>query len=127
MLEEAIRKYNNRTVETTQVIEELLQMAKDVNAAVKRGEELVLIKEEVAFYDALASNESAKQVMGDVVLKQIAHELTQAIKNNIKVDWTLRENVRAQMKVTIKRLPRNTAIRLTLRRWRLTSCFNRRN
>jgi type I restriction enzyme R subunit len=104
MLEEAIRKYNNRTVETTQVIEELLQMAKDVNAAVKRGEDLGLIKEEVAFYDALASNESAKQVMGDVVLKQIAHELTQAIKNNIKVDWTLRENVRAQMKVAIRRL-----------------------
>lgn len=104
MLEEAVRKYNNRTIETTQVIEELIQMAKDMNEAVKRGEDLGLIKEEVAFYDALASNESAKELMGDLVLKQIAHELTQAIKNNIKVDWTLRENVRAQMRITVKRL-----------------------
>lgn len=104
MLEEAIRKYNNRTIETTQVIEELIQMAKEMNAALKRGEDLGLIKEEVAFYDALASNEAAKELMGDLVLKQIAHELTQAIKNNIKVDWTLRENVRAQMRITVKRL-----------------------
>ncbi|MED4754995.1 type I restriction endonuclease subunit R [Brevibacillus choshinensis] len=104
MLEEAIRKYNNRTIETTQVIEELIQMAKEMNAAVKRGEDLGLIKEEVAFYDALASNETAKELMGDLVLKQIAHELTQAIKSNIKVDWTLRENVRAQMRITVKRL-----------------------
>ena len=104
LLEEAVRKYNNRTIETTQVIEELIQMAKEMNEAVKRGEDLGLIKEEVAFYDALASNESAKELMGDLVLKQIAHELTQAIKNNIKVDWTLRKNVRAQMRITVKRL-----------------------
>ena len=104
MLEDTVRKYNNRTIETTQVIEELIQMAKAMNAAVKRGEDLGLIPEEVAFYEALASNGSAKELMGDVVLKQIAHELTQAIKNNIKVDWTLRENVRAQMRITIKRL-----------------------
>ncbi|GAC43627.1 type I restriction endonuclease subunit R [Paenibacillus popilliae] len=104
MLDEAIRKYNNRTIETTQVIEELIQMAKEMNAAVKRGEDLGLIKEELAFYDALAANESAKQMMGDVVLKQIAHELTQAIKSNIKVDWELRENVRAQMRVIVKHL-----------------------
>lgn len=76
-------------------------MAKEMNAAVKRGEDLGLIKEEVAFYDALASNETAKELMGDLVLKQIAHELTQGIKNNIKVDWTLRENVRAQMRITV--------------------------
>lgn len=104
MLEEAIRKYNNRTIETTQVIEELIQMAKEMNEAVKRGEDLGLVKEELAFYEALASNESAKELMGDLMLKQIAHELTQAIKSNIKVDWTLRENVRAQMRITVKRL-----------------------
>lgn len=104
MLEEAIRKYNNRTIETTQVIEELIQMAKEMNDAVQRGVDLGLIKEEVAFYEALASNESAKELMGDVVLKQIAHELTQAIKSNIKVDWALRENVRAQMRVIVRRL-----------------------
>jgi type I restriction enzyme, R subunit len=104
MLDEAVRKYNNRTIETTQVIEELIQMAKEMNEAVKRGENLGLIREEVAFYDALASNESARELMGDVVLKQIAHELTQAIKNNIRVDWTLRESVRAQMRITVKRL-----------------------
>jgi type I restriction enzyme R subunit len=106
MLEEAIRRYNNRTIETTQVIEELIQMAKEMNAAVKRGEDLGLIKEELAFYEALAANESARDLMGDLMLKQIAHELTQAIKNNIKVDWTLRENVRAQMRVTVRRLLR---------------------
>jgi type I restriction enzyme R subunit len=104
MLEESIRKYNNRTIETTQIIEELIQMAKDINREVERGEELGMIAEELAFYDALASNHSAKELMGDLMLKQIAHELTQAIKNNITVDWTLRQNVRAQMKVTVKRL-----------------------
>lgn len=104
MLQEAIRKYNNRTIETTQIIQELIEMAKEMNAAAKRGEELGLIREEYAFYEALASNESAKELMGDVMLKQIAHELTIAIKNNIKVDWTLRENVRAQMRITVKRL-----------------------
>lgn len=104
MLEEAVRKYNNRTIETTQVIEELIQMAKEMNEAAKRGEDLGLVREEAAFYDALAANESAKELMGDVVLKQIAHELTQAIKNNIRVDWTLRESVRAQMRITVKRL-----------------------
>ncbi|WP_418038774.1 type I restriction endonuclease subunit R [Paenibacillus xylanilyticus] len=104
MLEESIRKYNNRTIETTQIIEELIQMAKDINREVQRGEELGMIAEELAFYDALASNHSAKELMGDLMLKQIAHELTQAIKNNITVDWTLRQNVRAQMKVTVKRL-----------------------
>ncbi|OUQ85786.1 DEAD/DEAH box helicase [Brevibacillus brevis] len=104
MLEESVRRYNNRTIETTQIIEELIQMAKDMDVALKRGENLGLIREELAFYDALASNQSAKELMGDVMLKQIAHELTKAIKNNIKVDWTLRENVRAQMKVTVKRL-----------------------
>lgn len=104
MLDESIRKYNNRTIETAQIIEELIQMAKEVNQAVKRGEEMGMIAEELAFYDALASNESAKELMGDLMLKQIAHELTQSIKNNITVDWTLRQNVRAQMKVTVKRL-----------------------
>ncbi|MCL6633973.1 MAG: HsdR family type I site-specific deoxyribonuclease, partial [Alicyclobacillus herbarius] len=104
MLKQAIRKYNNRTIETTQVIEELIQMAKEMNEAVKRGEDLGLVKEEAAFYEALSANDSAKELMGDLVLKQIAHELTQAIKKNITVDWTLRENVRAQMRVTVKRL-----------------------
>ncbi|GGJ01792.1 type I restriction endonuclease subunit R [Paenibacillus hunanensis] len=104
MLEEAIRKYNNRTIETSQIIEELIQMAKDINTEVQRGSESGMIAEELAFYDALASNESAKTLMGDLMLKQIAHELMQSIKNNITVDWTLRENVRAQMRVTVKRL-----------------------
>jgi type I restriction enzyme R subunit len=104
MLSESIRKYNNRTIETAQIIEELIQMAKEVNKAVKRGEDMGMVAEELAFYDALASNASAKELMGDLMLKQIAHELTQSIKNNITVDWTLRQNVRAQMKVTVKRL-----------------------
>ncbi|WP_328802895.1 type I restriction endonuclease subunit R [Saccharibacillus alkalitolerans] len=104
MLEEAIRKYNNRTIETSQIIEELIQMAKDINEEVQRGEQSGMVAEELAFYDALASNESAKMLMGDLMLKQIAHELMVSIKNNLTVDWTLRENVRAQMRVTVKRL-----------------------
>src|SRR5699024_2405689 len=69
-----------------------------------RGEDTGMVTEEVAFYDALATNESAKEVMGDEVLRQIAHELTQSIKRNMSVDWSLRESVRAKMKVTVKRL-----------------------
>jgi type I restriction enzyme R subunit len=104
MLEAAIQKYQNRAIETTQIIMELIELAKEMNAAHKRGEETGMVQEEIAFYDALSSNETAKQVMGDVVLKQIAQELTRAIKSNMSIDWTLRESVQARMRITIKRL-----------------------
>lgn len=104
LLEAAIRKYQNRAIETTQVIMELIELAKQISEAEKRGESTGLTPDELAFYDALADNESAKEIMGEDILKQIARDLTQSIKNNISVDWAIRESVQAKMKMTIKRL-----------------------
>ncbi|SDD05369.1 type I restriction enzyme, R subunit [Melghirimyces thermohalophilus] len=104
MLEESIIKYQNRAIETTQVIMEMIELAKQMNEAHRRGEDLGLIADEVAFYDALSTNMSAKEVMGDEILKQIARDLTQAIKNDMSIDWNLRASVQAKMRVTIKRL-----------------------
>ncbi len=104
LLEAAIRKYQNRAIETTQVIMELIELAKQISEAEKRGESTGLTPDELAFYDALADNESAREIMGDEILKQIARDLTQSIKNNISVDWAIRESVQAKMKMTIKRL-----------------------
>ncbi len=104
LLEAALRKYQNRTIETTQVIMELIALAKEINEAEKRGESTGLTPDELAFYDALADNESAREIMGEDILKQIARDLTASIKNNISVDWAIRESVQAKMKMTIKRL-----------------------
>jgi len=106
LLEAAIRKYQNRAIETTQVIMELIELAKQISEAEKRGESTGLTPDELAFYDALADNESAKEIMGEDILMQIARDLTQSIKNNISVDWAIRESVQAKMKMTIKRLLR---------------------
>lgn len=104
LLEASIKKYQNRTIETTQVIMELIELAKEIAEAKKRGDESGLTADELAFYDALAENESAKEVMGDDILKQIARELTVSIKNSITVDWSIRDSVQAKMKMTVKRL-----------------------
>lgn len=104
MLEASIRKYQNRAIETTQVIIELIELAREISEAEKRGEKTGLTPDELAFYDALADNESAREVMGDDILKQIARELTMAIRNNISVDWAIRDSVQAKMKMIIKRL-----------------------
>lgn len=104
MLENALNKYNKRAIETSKVIEELIELAREMDAAHKRGEAAGLIKEEVAFYDALASHETAEQVLGDETLKLIAHELTKSIKENMSIDWNLRESARAKMRITVKRL-----------------------
>ncbi len=104
MLNDSLNRYNKRTIETSKVIEELIILAKEMDAAHKRGEHTGMIREEVAFYDALASHETAEQVLGDEVLKAIAHELTKSIKDNMSIDWNLRENARAKMRVTVKRL-----------------------
>jgi len=104
MLEASIRKYQNRTIETTQVIMELIELAKRISEAEKRGEKTGLTEDELAFYDALADNESATEILGDDILKQIARDLTQSIKNSISVDWTIRESVQAKMRMKIKRL-----------------------
>ncbi len=104
LLENAIRKYQNRAIETTQVIMELIELAKSINEAQKRGENTGLTPDELAFYDALSDNESAREIMGDDILKQIARDLTNSIKQNMSVDWNLRASVQAKMKMIIKRL-----------------------
>ncbi|RSL29703.1 type I restriction endonuclease subunit R [Salibacterium salarium] len=106
LLENALNKYNKRTIEASKVIEELIELAKEVNEAYQRGEESNLSEEEIAFYDALASNESAKEVMGDETLQAISHELTKSIKANMSIDWNLRESARAKMRTTVRRLLR---------------------
>ncbi len=104
MLERAINEYKNRGIDTVQVIEELLDLAKKISDADKRGEELGLSEEEIAFYDALADNESAVELLGNETLRLMAVELVKIIRQNSGVDWTLRKNIQAKMKVNVKRL-----------------------
>ncbi|MDD3926509.1 MAG: type I restriction endonuclease subunit R [bacterium] len=106
MLEQSIRRYQNRAIETAQVIEELIALAKDMRQANARGEELGLSEDELAFYDALETNDTAVKVLGDDTLRTIARELVTAVKNNVSIDWSMRENVRAHMRVIIKRILR---------------------
>src|SRR3990170_2122358 len=106
MLEQSLRRYQNRAIETARVIEELIQLAKEMREADRQGEALGLTEDEVAFYDALETNDSAVKVLGDETLRTIAQELLKTIRNNVTIDWTVRENVRAQMRVMIKRILR---------------------
>ena len=105
-LEDAIARYHANAITTAEVLQELIQLAKDIRAARTRGEEQGLSEEEIAFYDALAENESALQVMGDDQLKVIAHELLVNLKANIAVDWAHRESARARLRVLVKRILR---------------------
>ena len=105
-LEAAIARYHANAITTAQVLEELIQLAKDIRAARARGEETGLSDEEIAFYDALAENESARQVMGEPTLRVIAHELVTVIKGNVSVDWMHRESARANIRRHVKRLLR---------------------
>lgn len=104
MLERAINEYKNRGIDTVQVIEELLALAKKISEADKRGEALGLSDEEIAFYDALADNESAVELLGNETLRLMAVELVKIIRQNSGVDWTLRKNIQAKMRISVKRL-----------------------
>jgi type I restriction enzyme R subunit len=106
MLANVVKRYQNRAIETAQVIEELIEMAKKFHAAASRGEELGLTEDEVRFYDALANNESAVRELADETLKKIAHELTENLRQNITVDWSARESVRARLRLMVKRILR---------------------
>ncbi|BFU91535.1 MAG: putative type I restriction enzyme HindVIIP R protein [Nitrospira sp.] len=106
MLEQAVRKYQNRAIEAAQVIEEMIGLAKDMRRAHERGERLGLTEEEMAFYDALETNDSAVKVLGDETLRTIAREVAEAVRKNVTIDWTVRENVRAQLRVVVKRILR---------------------
>ena len=106
MLEEALRKYRNRAIEAAQVIEELIDLAREMREANARGEKLGLEDDELAFYDALSENESAVDVMGDETLSFLARELVQTVRNNVTIDWTIRETTRAKLRVLVRRMLR---------------------
>ena len=106
MLEQTLRRYQNRAIEAAQVIEELIQLAREMREADARGEKLGMSEDELAFYDALETNDSAVQVLGDGTLRAIAQELVETVRNNVTIDWTLRENVRAQLRVLVRRILR---------------------
>jgi type I restriction enzyme R subunit len=104
MLEKSIKRYQNKSIQTAQVIEELIELAKQMREAQRRGEELGLSPAELAFYDALETNDSAVQVLGDDTLRTIAQELVDTVRNNVTIDWTLRENAQALLRVKVKRI-----------------------
>jgi len=104
ILQRSLNAYRNRAISTVEFIEEMIKMAKDLSAADKRGVDLGLSAEEIAFYDALAANESAKQVMGDDKLRVIATELVMQVRKNVSTDWTLREGAQAKIRVMVKRI-----------------------
>jgi type I restriction enzyme, R subunit len=106
MLEKAIRAYQNRAIETAQIIEELIELAKQMREANRRGEDLHLTEDELAFYDALETNDSAVKVLGDATLRTIAQELVQTVKRNVTIDWTVKETVRAKLRIMVKRILR---------------------
>jgi type I restriction enzyme R subunit len=106
LLEQSLRRYQNRAIETAQVIEELIALAADMRAANARGVELGLTEDELAFYDALETNDSAVAILGEPELLAIARELTASVRANVTIDWTIRDNVRAQLRVLVKRILR---------------------
>ena len=106
MLEQTLRRYQNRAIEAAQVIEELIALAREMREASARGEQLGLSEDELAFYDALETNDSAVQVLGDETLRDIARELVDTVRNNVTIDWTLRENVRAHLRRLVRRILR---------------------
>ena len=106
LLSNVIKRYQNRAIETAQVIEELIEMARKFKAAANAGKELGLTEDEVCFYFALTDNESAVRELSDETLKKIAHELTENLRQNITVDWSARESVRAKLRLMVKRILR---------------------
>jgi type I restriction enzyme R subunit len=106
MLKNSLQKYQNRAIEAAQVIEELIALAKDLREADARGEALGLSEDEVAFYDALEVNDSAVKVLGEPTLQQIARELVESVRANTTIDWTIKESVRAKLRVLVKRILR---------------------
>lgn len=106
MLQLALNKYRNRAIETAQVIEELIAMAQEFRTAAERGDNLGLSADEIAFYDALGTNQASVRELGDVILKKIAMELTAQLRRNVSVDWSVRDTVRAKLRLLVKRILR---------------------
>jgi type I restriction enzyme R subunit len=106
MLDRIVRAYQNRAIETAQVIEQLIELAKEMREADRRGNDLGLSVEEIAFYDALETNDSAVKVLGDETLRTIARELVASVKKNVTIDWAVKESARAGMRILVKRILR---------------------
>jgi len=106
MLEKTIKLYQNRSIETAEVIAKLIELAREMREAHKRGENLGLTDDELAFYDALEVNDSAVKVLGDDTLRTIARELVEAVRNNVTIDWAVKESARAKMRTIVRRLLR---------------------
>jgi len=106
MLDEAVKRYQNNLITSMEVIEALINLAKDIKEADRKGEELGLDFREYAFYSALEVNDSAVKILGDEVLRHIAQELVETVRKNTTIDWTVRENVQAKMRIAVKRILR---------------------
>ncbi len=106
LLQQALNRYRSRAIETAQVIEELIEMARQFNQAARRGDNMGLNDAELAFYDALGTNEASVRELGDETLKKIAIELTNNLRKNVSVDWSVRETVRARLRLLVKRILR---------------------
>ena len=103
MLKSAVKKYQNNLLTTAEIIQELIELAKEIKATDKRAEELGMSEEEMAFYDALETNDSSVQVLGDEQLRVIAREIAEKVKANTTIDWTIRESARAKLMVLVRR------------------------
>jgi type I restriction enzyme R subunit len=106
MLEASLKKYNNKNIEATKIITEMINLAKTIRESNKRGEDLGLSDDEIAFYDALGVNDSAVKVLGDETLRTIARELVKMIHNDVTIDWTIKETVQAKIRRDVKRILR---------------------
>ncbi|MDZ4159871.1 MAG: DUF3387 domain-containing protein, partial [Anaerolineaceae bacterium] len=106
MLAEAVKRYQSGLIDSARIIEELIQLAKEIRSADQRGEKMNLRVDELAFYDALADNPTAEAVLGDHTLKQIAHELVESVRKNTSIDWQLKQSVQAKLRVLVKRILR---------------------
>jgi type I restriction enzyme, R subunit len=106
MLAEAIRKYQNRSIEAAQVITQLIELAKQMREAQRWGEHLGLSDDELAFYDALEANDSAVKVIENGTLRMIARELVEAVRRNVTIDWAVKETARARLRAMVKRILR---------------------
>lgn len=106
LLEQSVRRYQNRAIEAAQIIEELIELAQEMRAAQQRGQELGLTRDELAFYDALEVNDSAVNVLGDETLRLIARELVESVRKNVTIDWTVKESARAKLRVIVRRILR---------------------
>lgn len=106
LLQRTILKYQNRSIEAAQIIQELIDLARDMRQAHERGEDLGFSEEELAFYDALEVNDSAVKVLGDEILKTIARELVETVRRNVTIDWTVKESARAKLRTMVKRILR---------------------